>query len=329
MLSFAAEIFETIVKFRNTFYDRGWLKSIAADAPVVSIGNLSAGGSGKTPFVKLTCDLLKKYGLRPAIVGRGYKRASKGNIIVRDITGVRATAEEAGDEMLWLAERTGCATLAADSKSDGAVYAAGLFKPDAIVVDDGFQHRRLKRDLDVVLIAESDLKRPFLMPQGRLREPLYSVNRAHVIAIPEGVEEIYELPEFLQREALLVRFKREFGAFNFEPDNNFAFAGIARPERFFNMLRGAGVPVGETHGLADHFRFDPDSVNKIVQSVKKSRASRALTTEKDFVKLRRFLPLFEREGIALTAVPLEIKLTLGEEEYVERVVGAVRKRLPD
>jgi tetraacyldisaccharide 4'-kinase len=164
---------------RNTLYDRGVLSSRRLEQPVVSVGNLSVGGSGKTPFVIALGELLKARDIRFDVLSRGYGRKSRGVLVV-DADG---TAAEFGDEPLLIARRLGVPVIVGESRYDAGRVAEKKFQPQLHILDDGFQHRSLARDFDIVLMTERDFD-DRLLPLGRLREPLSSLRRADAIVLP-------------------------------------------------------------------------------------------------------------------------------------------------
>jgi tetraacyldisaccharide 4'-kinase len=174
------------------------LRSRTLDCPVVSIGNLTLGGTGKTPAVELAVQTLAELGYRPAIVSRGYGRGSAGIQVVADTASIRLDAEEAGDEPFLLARRLpGIPVVVGGNRHRAAVEAVDRFAVNAIVLDDGFQHRTLRKDLEVVMArAERPWGNGHLLPAGPLREPLAALGRADlVVAVgakrPEEASEVF------------------------------------------------------------------------------------------------------------------------------------------
>src|SRR3954451_16273926 len=160
-------LFGVGVRTRNALYDRGLARSKRLSAPVISIGNLSVGGSGKTPFVLLLGELFKARGLKFDILSRGYGRTTQGVLLV-DPAG---SSHEFGDEPLLMARRLNVAVIVGESRYAAGVFAERKFGPQLHLLDDGFQHRALARDFDIVLLTPDD-SRDCLLPAGRLREPL-------------------------------------------------------------------------------------------------------------------------------------------------------------
>ena len=175
-------LFGAGVQIRNRLYDRGTLRVNRLRAPVVSIGSLSAGGAGKTPFLIMLGELLKQRGLAFDVLSRGYGRRTRGVALV-DPNGL---PQEFGDEPLLIARKLGVPVVVGEDRYAAGRFAEEKFGVQAHLLDDGFQHRRLARDYDIVLLTDQDLQ-DSLLPIGRLREPLSSLSRATAIVLMDGV----------------------------------------------------------------------------------------------------------------------------------------------
>lgn len=268
-------VFGAAVRARNEFYDRGTFQVHRLQGPVVSIGNLSAGGAGKTPFLILLGELLKQRSILFDVLSRGYRRETKGVALV-DPAG---TAREFGDEPLLIARKLGVSVIVGEDRYEAGVYAEQNFGPQLHLLDDGFQHRRLARDFDIVMLTPTDL-RDSLLPAGRLREPLSSLARADAVVLsgnlsPESV------PDFVKRRW---RVQRSIFAPAIK-DACVAFCGIARPEPFFSQLQQAGLNIVATQRFRDHHAYSPEDIQKLLRLRNLNRASTFITTEKDAVNL--------------------------------------------
>jgi len=278
---------------RNNLYDRSILKSRKLSRPVISIGNISVGGSGKTPFAIMLGELLKQRGIAFDVLSRGYGRKTHGAMQV-DPTG---TSHDFGDEPLLIAQRLGCPVIVgesrhqagklAESKSqsqkDSHVGTAALGCPPGQrpgpvhLLDDGFQHRSLARDFDIVLLTPEDLHDQ-LLPAGRLREPLSSLHRADAIVLPEGTD-ASQLPA-----KTIWRIRRTL-TIPSTPKTPIAFCGIARPQRFTEQLRNAGIlPVAEKF-YRDHHQYTQSDISDLLRLKKENHAESFITTEKDVINL--------------------------------------------
>jgi tetraacyldisaccharide 4'-kinase len=265
---------------RNRLYDRGTFPAHRLEAPVVSIGSISAGGAGKTPFLIMLGELLKQKGIAFNVLSRGYGRQTKGVALVDP----KGSPQEFGDEPLLIARKLGVPVIVGENR-----YAAGEFAEDKLglqthLLDDGFQHRRLARDFDIVLITERDLH-DTLLPIGRLREPLSSLTRASALAfVHDGTAARIPGPGS-QRVWSVLR-----GIIPLETaDTCFAFCGIARPQNFFAELRNAGIRLAGTHEFRDHHAYAASDVELLLKLGKASGATAFITTEKDEVNLDGYL----------------------------------------
>ncbi len=225
-------LFGTGVKARNALYDRGIFKIHKLARPVVSVGNISVGGTGKTPFVIALGELLKQRGITFDILSRGYGRSST-SIAVVDPNG---SAAQFGDEPLLLARKLQVPVIVGADRYQAGLLAEKQFASKLHLLDDGFQHRRLHRDFDIVLLPAAD-SRDTLLPIGRLREPLSALRRADAVVLPEPLESAAQCQASLAGKQTL-----ELS----DPSGKLiAFCGIGRPKQFFDGLKAAGQSLAE------------------------------------------------------------------------------------
>jgi len=263
-------------------------------APVISVGNIAVGGRGKTPIAATIARMLLEMGERPAILSRGYGRArhEPGVVIVRDAHGIRAGLDESGDEPFMLARQLpGVCVLTCPDRYRAGLVAEQELGATVHVLDDGFQHLQLDRDIDLVLVGREDVAHPVTLPGGRLREPLDTIIAADaVIAEADVVIEAagHDLPVYrIRRESPADRGVTSAAAGG-RPV--LAVAGIASPERFFSDLRQAGWVVADTMTFRDHHRFSSRDVERITSAARAADAAMVVTTEKDYVRLLPFEP---------------------------------------
>ncbi len=263
---------------KNAWLDRGHgVRHLAQ--PVISVGSLSAGGAGKTPVVLMLADLLARHGLAVDVLSRGYGRGS-GVVEAVDPTG---TARRFGDEPLLITQAGMPVFVGADRFAVGQL-AETVTPPCIHLLDDGFQHRRLARTLDIVLLTSADAQ-DWLLPAGNLREPLHALRRAHVVIVRE--EEASTLRTLISSktnaEVWLVRRALSLPANS--PAKPIAFCGIARPASFFTMLRASGcTPSGEVI-FPDHHPYTDDDVASLLAAAHHVGAEGFVTSAKDAVKL--------------------------------------------
>jgi tetraacyldisaccharide 4'-kinase len=263
---------------------------------VISVGNLAVGGRAKTPTVACLARLLLEMGERPAILTRGYARRlpTDGVVVVRDAEGMRADLDRSGDEPLMLARQLpGVAVLVSSDRYVAGRVAEEHLDATVHLLDDGFQHLELDRDVDLVIVAGEDLDDAAqTLPSGRLREPPDTLLAADaVLALDEDVFVRGPVPRHAPFE--LFRMRRVIGdPVGTSPSNgaSVALAGIAQPQRFFEDLRGAGHQIATTVTFRDHHRYSRQDVARLFATVRRTGASRVLTTEKDYVRLLPFRP---------------------------------------
>ena len=278
-------LFGAGVALRNRLYDGGTFRQQKLKHPVVSVGNLSVGGSGKTPFVMLLGRLLQENKTAFDILSRGYKRQDKTIRLVDP----KGNVDLYGDEPLLFARELQVPVIVGADRVAAGQYAEQLFA-EAIpahgewlhVLDDGFQHRRLARDFNIVLLAKRDLH-DSLLPGGRLREPLSSLRRANAIVLTDDTSE-QDLPEFV-RGAQIWRVARKVSLASAAPSKVVAFCGVARPERFFADLAALGVNTQHRRIFADHHGYIHRDVETLRWLKTRSGAEAFITTAKDIVNL--------------------------------------------
>ncbi|MGB8771425.1 MAG: tetraacyldisaccharide 4'-kinase [Candidatus Korobacteraceae bacterium] len=289
-----AALYGAAVGVRNELYDRGMLTLSHLEGPVVSIGNLTVGGSGKTPFLILLGELLKEHSIPFDVLSRGYRRLTTGVARV-DPSG---SPRECGDEPLLIARKLEVPVIVGEDR-----YAAGRLNeehsgPRLHLLDDGFQHRRLARDFDIVLATSSDAQ-DSLLPTGRLREPLSSLKRADAVVLTNdmprdglrlGSQQVWRVT----RDIIAPQTK--------EPC--LAFCGIARPENFVAQLRAAGVMLAGTRIFRDHHRYSVEDIRQLLRLRKEHGAAAFVTTEKDVINLEGHLDALQPIHI----VPVRMRL---------------------
>jgi tetraacyldisaccharide 4'-kinase len=286
------------------------------ERPVISVGNITVGGTGKTPVVAHLASILIGMGERPSILSRGYARRdpADGVVIVSDGRAIRADVPRAGDEPLMLARNVpGAIVAVAPDRYLAGRLAEMRLGGSVHVLDDGFQHFRLERDVDLLVVDPGDLADPRPLPSGRLREPLGVARLADAVLVSAATQaEAAETAERLgvSRAFRVVRSLEPPRLI--EPAGRIvtpaagtrvlAVAAIARPARFFSELRDAGWVVSGEQAFRDHHQFTPRDVAHIVQAAEDARAVMVLTTEKDLMRLLPLRPL----PMPLAWVPLRV-----------------------
>lgn len=328
-----ASVYGKIVKIRNRRYDRDEKLITKLSVPIISVGNLSVGGTGKTPFVQMLAKELIAMKYKPAIVGRGYKRKSKGEVVVCDGKKLLVSAREGGDEMVLLASSLNIPVVAHDSKAEGAISAERRFDINCIIIDDGFQHRALKRNIDIVLVDNETIENPNLLPKGRLREPLESLERADVVCLTGDMKITPLLREKSAKDTIFIKVKPLRGEpylldsrKKLNPQDAalsakgiVPIAGIAKPFRFFQMLKVGGYKTITPTAFSDHHFYNRNDIEKIKRICETSSTKYIATTEKDAAKLIEFIPRFNHYGIKVLVFPIHLKITFGREEFISLI----------
>jgi tetraacyldisaccharide 4'-kinase len=291
-------IYSTVVSAKNAGYDRGFFSAKRLQGPVISVGNLSTGGGGKTPLVIALAKLLTEAGIAVDVLSRGYGRNN--NFVER--VAPDGSAERYGDEPLLIAQSAEVPVYVGSSR-----YAAGLLAERETqrvhLIDDGFQHRQLARDLDIVVIHRSDLTAQ-LLPAGHLREPLSSLRRAQVLVLRE---EDGELADSFKTEAERWQVRRRLVCET--PDGPVvAFCGIARPEEFFAGLRALDIQSAATVAYADHHRYTDTDFRFLLDEARRVKANALVTTEKDAARLGSAGMATLTASVAVRVARLEVTL---------------------
>ncbi len=340
-------IYARIADLRNTLYDRGTFQSEALGAPTVSVGNITVGGTGKTPTVAFVARVLAEQGARVCILTRGYGRENpKERVLVSDGARVLAEVKAAGDEPAELARKLlGKAIVVADADRVAAArWAIEKFSVTAFVLDDAFQHRRARRDLDIVLL---DATNPFgnakALPFGILREPLENLKRADLIIITRAnlVENISDLksqiskynrdcPIFTAENKISKLVELQDFLLNIETakdegrrtkDNSMAFCALGNPANFFEQLRRENFRLAATRQFPDHHRYAQSDITKLEAEARQTGAGALLTTAKDAVKLADLK--FE-----LPCYVVETELVFDDEKKLREIIRAVFTKNP-
>jgi tetraacyldisaccharide 4'-kinase len=295
-----AMLYGAAIRLRNRAFDRGLLRARPCAAPVVSVGNISAGGAGKTPLVARFAEHFLDGGLRTAVVTRGYGRRTRGSFVVSDGAGAVASCEDGGDEPVMLARALPALAVVADEqRARGCALAVARFGAQRIVLDDAFQHRACARDADIVAVdAARDPRRDALLPRGRLREPLSALRRASAViltrcedgprtdAAERALRQETDAPVF--RSAYAPVALRRFGSEillatdALRGREALTFCGIAVPASFLHTAEQLGVRSVRHMDFRDHHPYTARDIARL-RALADSRPM--LTTEKDAVRL--------------------------------------------
>ena len=292
-----------IIFLRNLFYDLNLFTIHKAPCKIISVGNISTGGTGKTPTVIYLCSLLKNHGKKVAVLSRGHGRATKGLLLVSKGNGPLCKWGDCGDEPFMLSENLFDVPILVDeNRYRGSLYLLKHFTPEIIIMDDGFQHRSLNRDVDIVLVdGGMHINDHKLLPQGLLREPWHHIKRADVIIITKKQPE-----PLLQRRLMethiptlktriipsIVYHKQNLNLEISQNEKCYIVTGIGNSQFFKTTVKRLGYDLIGYEIFPDHFNYSKTDLINIENNAKKAGATYILTTQKDWVKLRELSPNF-------------------------------------
>lgn len=338
MLSLLANLYGKVTALRNLLYDRGHIHSHDLGAFTVSVGNLTVGGTGKTPLTALVAGTLSDRGEKVCILTRGYgRRDARSRVVVSNWENVLAEAASGGDEPVELARKLkGKAIVIADAdRVSAAAWAKQEFGVTAFVLDDAFQHRRAKRDVDIVCIDSSEpLTDARMLPAGKLREAVTGLHRADVVVIMNSgntsesvidrlrkdIADIAQNIPIFVAEKDIDSIRKLDGEVTDELVNKsglFAFCGLANPQNFAAFLRANSIVTAGFREFADHHSYSREDIRELEARAKEAGASALLTTAKDAVKLNH-------ESFSMPCYVIEIGLQLDDLERFTAIVTSGR-----
>ena len=321
-------LYGLIIWIRNKCYDLNIVRGIRVGVPVISVGNITAGGTGKTPFVEYLLKKLFEKNKKVAVVSRGYKRSTAGTVVVSDGEKMHAGVQDAGDEPYQIAKKYPKAVVIVDvQRVRGAKRVVNNYGAEVIVLDDGFQHRSLYRDLEIVMIdGQKSLKDIHLLPAGLRREPLASLRRAHLLAVTGSrgsLPIVDELNEYTTAQTMVVgykpkRFQQVFGQqvvslSQVQGKTCVAFCGIGNPTSFKISLEVLGLDIVKFLRYRDHYQYKKGDLNALYKEFVERKVDCIVTTEKDAVRLQII-----KEGSAalldhLYYLEIEVEILEGED----------------
>lgn len=301
-------VYGSIIRLRNLGYDKKILRSFRVErARVVSVGNITVGGTGKTPTIEFLARRLQAMGNKIVILSRGYGRQSRGRLVVSDGRKLLVGVELAGDEPTLLAQHlTGVPVVVGEDRYQAAKFIEQHFQPDIILLDDGFQHRRLQRDLDIVLIdATRGFGAGYLLPAGFLREPIASLKRSNLIWLTriDQAKNYQQMLDTIRRytaapiltsshepRALIQAWSGQRGELALlRHQRVLLFSGIAHPMAFERTVNDCGAKIVAHEKFPDHFGYSRKILQQVIAQSKKDAADLVITTEKDYVRFKHLL----------------------------------------
>jgi len=328
-----AGLYDLITKSRNLLYDHSIFKTIKMPVPVIAVGNITAGGTGKTPFVIAMSKFLSGNGYRVAVVTRGYRRQSEGQVIVSDGRQVLATPSQAGDEPYLIAEKLPGTVVIADADRVAAAHTAiDKFDCNVIVADDAFQHRKLGRELNIVLWdSHTPPEHERLLPFGRLRESWRGLRRADILVFSKSDEIIADQKLYLQKynsQMLFCAAPLIVGGLSDLSGNilsaakvmgktMLAFCGLGNPAQFEATVQKLNPADIIFRQFSDHYKYSVNDLRQLLALADHYQCDFLLTTEKDAINL----PEPEMDSSKILILKIELKLD-------EKIKAAVLENLP-
>ncbi len=330
--------FSLAVRARNVSYDLGILPTVRVPLLVISIGNLTVGGTGKTPLTLWLAQALQQRGYSVGIITRGYKGTAVSPILAGRNGTPLATIAEVGDEAFMLARRFPGVVIAGRDRVAAAMFAHQHFVLDVVILDDGFQHRRLHRDVEVVLFSAQEAASTWLLPAGPFREPFSGIRRADAVVITKRTQGQNNLPAHLLSQLdshAIPMFSGELvptvlvqvlhGQWLEQPlsalsgKRVIAVTAVANPQPFYHSIREQGAELTQVVEFPDHHSYTHSDWQQLVQD--SGSCDVLLTTEKDLVKLEQFSPAVDRLRalrVQLQLEPAEAFLTTIEQQLRSR-----------
>ena len=325
------------VRARALGYQTGHLKTKRLPCKVISVGNITVGGAGKTPMVLFLAEMLYSKGFRPVVLSRGYKGgAEKYGGVVSDGRTIHMSAEDTGDEPMMMAtrlRRIGVPVIVGRDRFQSGKLAIKSFQPDVILLDDAYQHLKLWRDLNLVLLdSRHPFGNSFLLPRGILREPETALSRGDIFILTRTESCHHTLKNRLRRvigskpiytafhQPFLAKWVRAHAADRRSPSENnkdidisllhgkkvFGFSGMAVNKNFKQTLESMDCELVGFYGFADHHPYSHKDIMSLLRSAYRSGADTLCTTEKDYVRLSRYMPL------PVDLAVLGVEISLGE-----------------
>lgn len=317
-------LFLIVITLRNKFYDWSIIKTVNLKIPVISVGNITAGGAGKTPFTIYLAEYLLNKNLKVAIISRGYKKASEENSYIVEGKENKPSIEKLGDEPYLIYRRLkgiseNFIIASGENKSSLAKTVSEKYKPDVIIIDDGFQHRKLKRNLDIVLTeGEENVFDNLLLPAGNLRETKSGLKRADLV-VKNNKAMLIEANDNVSIKYISKGYF-DVNENYMQPDNAvYTLCGIANPYSFYSLINRDKINILRKFEFADHYSFNQDELEKLFTGIDKDKV--IVTTEKDFVKLKSMNNLFKKYKIVY--LKIEVQFKKGKDIFENKLKGII------
>jgi tetraacyldisaccharide 4'-kinase len=338
-------VYAVLIKARNWFFDKKIFKSQKVDARIISVGNITVGGSGKTPMVIYLSNLLKQQGIKAGVLSRGYGRKSKGYVLVSKGEQVLTTVDLCGDEIYHTAQECKVPAAVSENRVIGAERLIKETNVNTIILDDAYQHRWIDRDINLLLceqrfLYDNSFTNQNLLPTGIMREPFDSIKRADAVIINRKFSEKKEIPDQLKK---YFENKKQFTAcYNaigfydvkkkinykieeFEGQKGLVVSGIANPYSFINVLKKTNVDTQNQIIFRDHKDYTLKEVQRIRKEFYSTNSHSVVTTEKDAVKLSKYSKELDDIDIFYLKIELEIDEPENFKEFLLKKFNNIEK----
>lgn len=308
ILSPLTVLYGTIIKIRNKLFDKNFFSEEKVDSRIISVGNLTVGGSGKTPMVINLTKYLKNNSVKVGVLSRGYGRRTKGFMLVSDEKGILMNVNDSGDEIYLVADECKVPTAVAEKRVAGAKKFLNQIQSDVIVLDDAFQHRWIARDFDILMIDQRFLSNvnsidQRLLPLGSMREPFDSIARADAVVINRKFSKKITIPSKIKKYMAEknvfycyykisgiydVKSDKRYSQEEFKGEHSLVVCGIARPFSFLRTLGDNNINIKNKLIFNDHKEYTVKEIQQIRKKFYSTNSYSVLTTQKDAVKLMEF-----------------------------------------
>jgi tetraacyldisaccharide 4'-kinase len=329
-------VYAVVIAARNKFFDKNIFKAKKVDAKVISVGNITTGGSGKTPLVIYLANLLKEHGKSVGVLSRGYGRKSKGYLLVSNGEKTLASVDLSGDEIYHTAVECKIPAAVSENRFEGAKKIIRQTKVDTLILDDAYQHRWIKRDLNILIceqrfLLSKNLLNHSLLPAGNMREWFSSVKRADAIVFNRKFSEMKEIPtkykKYFEGKKVFNAYYKAIGFSDIKTRTNYELeefhgqqslivSGVANPFSFINILKRTHINTDNKIIFRDHKKYSLKEVHLIRKKFYSTNSHSVITTEKDAVKLSKY----SRELDDIDIFFLKIELKLDEDDSFKNFV---------
>ncbi|MCP5063045.1 MAG: tetraacyldisaccharide 4'-kinase [Ignavibacteriae bacterium] len=334
ILSPLTVLYKLVIQIRNFLFDKNIFTQTNVDVKIISVGNLTVGGSGKTPLTIMLTKYFKSLEKKVGVLSRGYGRSSKGYKLVSDHTKTLTSVNEAGDEIFLVANECNVPTAVSEKRVEGVNKFIKDVDLDLVILDDAFQHRWIDRDIDLLIIDQKFLSNAngfdqTLLPLGQMREPFESIERADVVIVNKKFSTRIEIPNklknYLKNKGTYfchykvsgifdVKNNKEYSTKDFEGQQSLVVCGIAKPKSFLRILERSEINIKNKLIFADHKNYTLKEIEKIRKAFYDTNSYSVLTTQKDAVKLMEYSKELDDIDIYFLKVELEIE---NQDDFLE------------